>query len=93
MTGVSSDKMDMLVYICASQSQKRRVLSPTSLDLVSTDSDYLTVDVRLVVTLRVGNGLLAMPPVCQGKDKLAHVPVDILLLLQPLDVEVRHSHG
>jgi hypothetical protein len=32
MTGVNALRVDMLVYISASQSQKRRVLSPTRLE-------------------------------------------------------------
>jgi hypothetical protein len=34
-----------------------------------------------------------MPSVGQGKGQSAHIPINILLLLQPLDVEIRNCHG
>src|SRR5690242_8472903 len=92
MTGVSSDKTDMLVYISASHSQKRSVLSPTRLQIVSKESCREYSNVRLIVGLGISDCLLTVPPVCQCEDEAAHVPVDVLLLLQPLDVQIRHSH-
>jgi hypothetical protein len=49
-------------------------------------------NVRLVVGLRISDSLLAVPPVRQCESEVAHIPVDILLLLQPLDVEIRNGH-
>jgi hypothetical protein len=47
----------------------------------------------LVVALGIGDCLLAVAPVCQGEDEVAHVPVNVFLLLQPFNVEVRYGHG
>jgi hypothetical protein len=34
-----------------------------------------------------------VPPVCQCEIEGTHIPIDVLLLLQPLDVQVRYGHG
>lgn len=52
----------------------------------------LVTDERLVVRLGVCDGLLAVAPVGQSEHEVAHVPVNILLFLQPLDVQVRNCH-
>ena len=42
--------------------------------------------------LGVRDSFLAVPPVGEREAQPAHVPVDILLLLQPLDIQIRHRH-
>lgn len=45
------------------------------------------------MTFRVSDGLFTVPSVGQSVSEVAHVPLDVLLLLQPFDVEIWNSHG
>ena len=47
---------------------------------------------RLIMTLSIRNRLLAIPPIRQRMTQRAHIPLDILLLLQPLNIQIRHRH-
>lgn len=47
---------------------------------------------RLIVTLRVRNGLLPMATVDQGVTNVSYVPILILDLLQNLDPHIWNSH-
>lgn len=48
---------------------------------------------RLVMTLAVGNGLLAMASVGQSEADVAQVPVLVLLLFENLDPHIWDGHG
>ena len=49
-------------------------------------------NVNLIVALRVCDAVLLPPPVGEGVDEGADVPVLVLLLLQVLDPQIRDSH-
>ena len=48
---------------------------------------------RLIVRFCVCNSLLAVTSVSECEAQGAHVPVDVLLLFEPLDVQVGNCHG
>ena len=55
--------------------------------------ERLVTNECLVMRFRVGNCLLSMPPILQCEAQIAHVPVDVFLLFEPLNVEVGDGHG
>lgn len=70
------------------------VLSPTNLLGLAVRGEGLRrLDLRLVVTLSIGDRLLAVSTIDQGEGKVAHVPVAVLAFLQELDVHVGNGHG
>ena len=52
----------------------------------------MTPNLRLVVALGVCNSLFPVPSVYQCVRQRTHVPLRVLFLLKPLDVEVRYGH-
>ncbi|KAI7092158.1 1,4-alpha-glucan-branching [Hortaea werneckii] len=63
------------------------------LGVAEPEEEGLVADEGLVVGFGVGDGFFAVATVGQGEAEVAHVPVDVLLLFQPFDVEVRYGHG
>lgn len=96
ITGVSGVRVDMLVYISASQRRKIKLLSPTKLAGQNQQLFLLHIavrDLRLIVTLAISYCFLPMPAVGQGMADIAQVPLLVLLFLEDLDPHVRDSHG
>lgn len=96
MIGVNSVRTDMWVYISLSQSHIIRDLSPTRLLVVlvgGIERGRGEVDLRLIVTFRVRDCLLAVSSVCQGVGEITNVPLAVFLLFQKLDVHVWDGHA
>lgn len=63
------------------------------LSVAEPEHERLVTDERLVVALCVCNRLLHVPAVGEGVDKVTYVPIRVVELLEPLDVQVRNGHG
>jgi hypothetical protein len=92
MTGVQSVMTDMLVYISLSHSQNSNVLSPTRLISSVIARKRRNEFLRLVVTLCVCNGLLAVASIRQNPTNTCHIPVLVFLFLEDFDPHVRYGH-